>query len=144
MKIREKLAKMEIPAYRGRLPRRQLWKCIGRNPASAKTQSEMNLQFTKDGKLRSLETVPWDDDLNAGLIQLQVRAVTPEQEAERFALGLLRGIPEGCRESSGDGYFNAVHYGTTQRTAGSSRIRKSLKFSNTLMPIVRTKREHCF
>lgn len=34
---------------------------------------EMNLQFTKDGNLEPLETVPWDDDLNVGLIQLRVR-----------------------------------------------------------------------
>src|ERR1700682_2561961 len=52
------------------------------------SQPEMNLQFTKDGKLLPLETVPWDDDLNAGLIQLGVRALNPEQEAERSALGL--------------------------------------------------------
>lgn len=68
---------------------------------------EMNLQFTKDGNLEPLETVPWDDDLNVGLIQLRVRAVTPEQETERFALGLRAALRKAEREF-GNGYFNAV------------------------------------
>jgi hypothetical protein len=71
------------------------------------TQPEMNLQFTEDGKLLPLETVPWDDDLNAGLIQLRVRATNPGQEAERFALGLRAAMQKPEREL-GDGYFNAV------------------------------------
>jgi hypothetical protein len=71
------------------------------------SQPEMNLQFTKDGNLLPLETVPWDDDLNAGLIELKVRAVSPEQEAERFALGLRAAMRKAEREF-GDGFFNAV------------------------------------
>ena len=71
------------------------------------SQPEMNLQFTENGKLLPLETVPWDDDLNAGLIQLKVRAANPEQEAERFALGLRAAMRKAEREF-GDGYFNSV------------------------------------
>jgi hypothetical protein len=71
------------------------------------SQAEMNLQFTEGGKLLPLETVAWDDDLNAGLIQLGVPAVSPEQEAERFALGLRAAMRKPEREF-GDGYFNAV------------------------------------
>jgi hypothetical protein len=71
------------------------------------SQPEMNLQFTKDRNLLPLETVPWDDDLNAGLILLGVRAATPEQESERFALGLRAALRKAEREF-GDGYFNAV------------------------------------
>jgi hypothetical protein len=70
-------------------------------------QPEMNLQFTRHGNLLPPETVPWDDDLNTGLIQLGVRAITPEQEAERFALGLRAAMRKAEREF-GDGYFNAV------------------------------------
>jgi hypothetical protein len=71
-------------------------------------QTEMNLQFTENGSLLPLETVPWDDDLNAGLIhQLHVRAVSQVQEAERFALGLRAAMRMAEREF-GDGYFNAV------------------------------------
>ena len=71
------------------------------------TQPEMSLQFTENGKLLPLETLPWDDDLNAGLLQLRVRAVNPEQEAERFALG-LRAATRKAERDFGDGYFNAV------------------------------------
>ena len=70
-------------------------------------QPEMNLQFTKDGNLLPLETVPWDDDFNAGLIQLKVHAIAPEQEAERFSLGLRAALRKAEREF-GNGYFNAV------------------------------------
>ena len=39
------------------------------------SQPEMNLQFAKDGNLLTLETIQWDDDLNAGLIQLRMERV---------------------------------------------------------------------
>jgi hypothetical protein len=71
------------------------------------SRPEMNLQFTVGTNQLPLETVPWDDDLNTGLIQLEVRAVNPEQEAERFALGLRAAMRKAEREF-GDGYFNAV------------------------------------
>jgi hypothetical protein len=71
------------------------------------SRPEMNLQFTEGMNLLPIETVPWDDDLNAGLIQLHVRAVSPEQESERFALGLRAAMRKAEREF-GDGYFNAV------------------------------------
>jgi hypothetical protein len=61
--------------------------------------AEMNLQISKDGNLLPIETVPWDE--------LRVRAVSPEQEAERFALGLRAALRKAEREF-GDGYFNAV------------------------------------
>lgn len=73
-------------------------------------QPEMHLQFIEDGNLLPLETVPWDDDLNAGLIHQvpkPVRAVSPEQEAERFALGLRAALRKAEREF-GNGYFNSV------------------------------------
>lgn len=68
---------------------------------------EMYVQFTERGKPTHLDTVPWDDDLNAGLILLKVRSVSPEQEAERFALG-LRAAMRRIEREFGDGYFNAV------------------------------------
>jgi hypothetical protein len=70
-------------------------------------EAEMNVQFTKNGTLLPLETVPWDDDLNAGLIELHVRAANLEEEAERFALGLRAALRKASREF-GDGFFNAV------------------------------------
>jgi hypothetical protein len=68
---------------------------------------EMTLQFTTNGNRLPLETLPWDDDLNGELIRLRVRAVSKEQEAERFALGLRAAMRKAEREF-GDGYFNAV------------------------------------
>src|SRR5947209_7565579 len=71
------------------------------------SQPEMNLQFTEEVKLLPLETVTWDDDLNAGLVQFGVRSDSPEHEAERFALGLRAAMRRVEREF-GDGYFNSV------------------------------------
>jgi hypothetical protein len=68
---------------------------------------EMSVQFKEGGRPAHLDTLPWDDDLNAGLILLKVKSVSPEQEAERFALGLRAGMRSIEREF-GDGYFNAV------------------------------------
>jgi len=72
-----------------------------------RSQPEMHLQFKEAGNLLPLETVAWDDDLNAGLIGLGVLAVDSDQEAERFALGLRAALRKAEREF-GDGYFNAV------------------------------------
>jgi len=68
---------------------------------------EMYVQFKEGGRPTHLDTVPWDDDLNAGLIVLKVKSVSPEQEAERFALG-LRAAMKRIEREFGDGYFNAV------------------------------------
>jgi hypothetical protein len=68
---------------------------------------EMHVQFLEDGTLLPLETLPWDDYLNSGLIRLRVRSVSPEQEAVRFTLGLRAALRKPEREF-GDGYFNAV------------------------------------
>src|SRR4051812_33422507 len=50
-------------------------------------QTDMTLHFTGNGQPETLETVAWDDDLNTGLIHLNVRSMNADQEAERFALG---------------------------------------------------------
>ena len=68
---------------------------------------EMTLQFAKDGEPLPEETLPWDDDLNSGLIQLGVRSVSQGQEAKRFALGLRAAMRKASRDV-GDGYFNSV------------------------------------
>ncbi len=67
----------------------------------------MHVRFKEGGRQTHLDTVPWDDDLNAGLILLKVRSVSPEQEAERFALG-IRAAMRRIEREFGDGYFNAV------------------------------------
>jgi hypothetical protein len=69
--------------------------------------TDMNLRFIENGKPEQLETVAWDDDLNTGLIQLGVRAINSEQEAQRFALGLHAALRKAGREF-GDGYLNSA------------------------------------
>jgi hypothetical protein len=71
------------------------------------SQTEIHLQFDEDGQTKPLECFAWDDDLNAGLIQLGVRAADLVNEAERFALG-LRGNLKKAERDFGDGYLNAV------------------------------------
>jgi hypothetical protein len=71
------------------------------------SRAEITIEFTEPGSPPHVETTQWDDDLNAGLIQLQVKAVSTEQEAERFALGLRAAMRKAERQF-GDGYFNAV------------------------------------
>jgi hypothetical protein len=103
-----------------RHPRLRNWKVRLEQPGTSATlevsreetefgqaRPEMHIQFTENGKLLPLESVPWDDDLNSGLIRLRVRSVSPEKEAERFALGLRAALRKAEREF-GDGYFNAV------------------------------------
>jgi hypothetical protein len=74
---------------------------------SGQAPAEMNVEFTENGRRLPLEAVAWDDDLNTGLIRLGVRAVNPDQEAQRFALGLRAAMRQAEREF-GDGYFNGV------------------------------------
>jgi hypothetical protein len=74
---------------------------IGRSP------TELNVQFIEDGKPSSLETVLWDDDLNAGLVNFGVRAESNHQEAERFALALRAAMRPAAMEF-GDGFLNSV------------------------------------
>jgi hypothetical protein len=71
------------------------------------SQTELTLQLTGNGEPHLVETVAWDDDLNAGLIDLGVRCACREDEVERFALGLRAAMRKALREF-GDGYFNSV------------------------------------
>jgi hypothetical protein len=51
--------------------------------------------------------VEWDDGVNAGLVELGIRATDLDQEGERFALG-IRGALRKVERRYGDGYLNAV------------------------------------
>lgn len=51
--------------------------------------------------------VEWDDGVNAGLIDLGIRATDLQQESERFALG-IRAALRKVERRYGDGYLNAV------------------------------------
>ncbi len=77
------------------------------NGAFGQGRPEMYVQFKEDGSPTQLDTVLWDDDLNTGLIKLEVKSISPDQEAERFAFG-LRAAMRGAEREFGDSYFNAV------------------------------------
>jgi hypothetical protein len=51
--------------------------------------------------------VEWDDGVNAGLVELGIRAINLQQEGERFALG-IRAALRKVERRYGDGYLNAV------------------------------------
>ncbi len=61
--------------------------------------------------LRILDGPPseyaWDDELNAALVAKGIKAVSPESEKVRFALGLRFGFKR-VELRFGDGFFNAV------------------------------------
>ena len=54
-----------------------------------------------------LEEEEWSDELNRGLIKLQVRACSSENEALRFGLA-FSGAFEPAEDRVGDGFFNSV------------------------------------
>ncbi|MGH7171320.1 MAG: hypothetical protein ACRELG_13660 [Gemmataceae bacterium] len=51
--------------------------------------------------------VEWDDGVNAGLVDLGIRAINLQQEGERFARG-IRAALRKVERRYGDGYLNAV------------------------------------
>ena len=63
--------------------------------------------YAADGSESHLDESDWDDELNAGLIGLGVRAIDEHNEAQRVALG-LRAALRPAERRYGDGFFNAV------------------------------------
>jgi hypothetical protein len=100
-RVRNWKARLKEPGVKATLEVSRLEMDVGQ------AQTEMDIQFTKDDKPQPLETLPWNDELNSGLIQLGVKATNAEQEAERFALG-LRAAMRRAEQDYGDGFFNAV------------------------------------
>jgi hypothetical protein len=49
----------------------------------------------------------WDPDLNRALVRLGVRAMTPENEGQRFSLSLAEALSKP-ENRYGDGFFNSV------------------------------------
>ena len=101
----------EIPAH----PRLRTWKkalaepgvtaqleLLLPAPALGLGHVEMLLSFNRNGQTLGPESMAWNDDLNAGLIKLGVRAVDAAQEAERFALGFRAAFHNAAIEY-GDG-----------------------------------------
>jgi hypothetical protein len=51
--------------------------------------------------------VEWDNGVNAGLVDLGIRAINLQQEGERFALG-IRAALQKVERKFGDGYVSSV------------------------------------
>ena len=63
-------------------------------------------RWEDDGE-REPQQVEWDDGVNAGLVDLGIKAIDREQEGERFAL-VIRAALRKAERRYGDGYLNAV------------------------------------
>lgn len=72
-----------------------------------KTKIYIHCQADANGQQERAIEHDWDEQLNAGLIRLGVRAIDPDNEALRFALGLRDALVSVEREF-GNGYYNAV------------------------------------
>jgi hypothetical protein len=63
--------------------------------------------YDKAGQEIQCDGEDWDDGLNTGLLRRGIRAITPENEMERFALA-LRVAFKRPEYRYGEGYFNSV------------------------------------
>jgi hypothetical protein len=75
--------------------------------ALGSSTTELVLHLKEGGKEPAPQHYEWDDELNAALVNLGVRAVDLKNEGERFALG-LRAALRKIERRYGDGYLNAV------------------------------------
>lgn len=71
------------------------------------SRAELYVLRQENGKDQKPEQFDWDDELNAGLIALGVKARSIEEEGERFAL-VIRAALRKVERHYGDGYLNAV------------------------------------
>jgi hypothetical protein len=75
--------------------------------AAVFAHTELVVLRWENGKEQPPQQFEWDDELNAGLIALEVRANDLQQEAIRFSLG-IRAALRKVERRYGDGYLNAV------------------------------------
>lgn len=68
---------------------------------------ELVIHRKEGGKEQAPQQVEWDNELNAALVNLGVRAIDLQNEGERFALR-LRAALRKVERRYGDGYLNAV------------------------------------
>ena len=70
-------------------------------------RTELVVRRRAGGQEQEPQVLQWDDELNAGLVALGVRATDLGQEGARFALA-LRAALRSVERQYGDGYLNAV------------------------------------
>jgi hypothetical protein len=71
------------------------------------SRTELVIHLWEDGREEEPRQVEWDDGVNAGLVDLGIRAMDLQQEAQRFAL-TIRAALRKVERRYGDGYLNAV------------------------------------
>jgi hypothetical protein len=76
-------------------------------PDSGGGRTDLVVHRWEQEKEEELLEVEWDDGVNAGLVEVGIRAVNLQQEGERFALS-LRAALRKIERRYGDGYLNAV------------------------------------
>src|ERR1039458_291197 len=69
--------------------------------------AKLYLHLTKEGVQQPPVEYAWDDELDFALVQRGVKAVSPESEKVRFALGLRYRLRR-TESRYGDGFFNSV------------------------------------
>ncbi len=71
------------------------------------SRTDLVIRRWEDDGEREPQQVEWDDGVNAGLVDLGIKAIDREQEGERFAL-VIRAALRKAERRYGDGYLNAV------------------------------------
>jgi hypothetical protein len=75
--------------------------------AAGLSRTDLVIHRWEQEKEQEPRQVEWDDGVNAGLVDLGIRAINLQQEGERFALG-IRAALRKVERRYGDGYLNAV------------------------------------
>ncbi len=78
-----------------------------RPDAGASSRTELVIRRWEQGTEQEPRQVEWDDGVNAGLVEVGIKALDLQQEGERFALA-LRAALRKVERRYGDGYLNAV------------------------------------
>ncbi len=75
--------------------------------AGGLSRTDLVIHRWEQEKEQEPRQVEWDDGVNAGLVDLGIKAINLQQEAERFALG-IRAALRKVERRYGDGYLSAV------------------------------------
>jgi hypothetical protein len=76
-------------------------------PDAGGGRTDLVVHRSEQGREQEPKQVEWDDGVNAGLVEIGIRATNLQQEGERFALS-LRAALRKIERRYGDGYMNAV------------------------------------
>ncbi len=75
--------------------------------AGGLSRTDLVIHRWEQEKEQEPRQVEWDEGVNAGLVDLGIKAINPQQEGERFAFG-IRAALRKVERKYGDGYLSAV------------------------------------